>query len=239
MPISGVLLDKDGTILDFARTWAPINREAALFAAAGDPALANELLALGGQDPVTGAMIAGSVLAAGTHDEVAEVFAERLGDRVPPRFAGEIGRIFSDGGGRHAVLLDGARDAIDRLCGAGLVLGLATNDTVAGLEASLGRHAGLLDRFAFRCGCDSGHGIKPAPGMVAAFCHAIGVAAGEVAVVGDSPHDLEMGRRGGVGLRIGVLGGTSGREHLEPLADMVLDGIAAVPDALAPHVKHR
>ena len=32
--IRGILFDKDGTIIDYWRTWVPINREAALYAAA-------------------------------------------------------------------------------------------------------------------------------------------------------------------------------------------------------------
>jgi phosphoglycolate phosphatase-like HAD superfamily hydrolase len=35
-----VLFDKDGTLLDYRRTWEPINREAATLAAGGDPVLA-------------------------------------------------------------------------------------------------------------------------------------------------------------------------------------------------------
>lgn len=226
MPLRGVLFDKDGTLLDFWRTWVPINREVALYAARGEPRLAAELLALGGQDPATDAIEPGSVLAAGTHDEVAEVFAARLGAETPARLAEHIARIFSEGGAKHAALIDGVLEMLDALRGRGLTLGVATNDSAEGLEASLGRHAGLLARFAFCCGCDSGHGAKPAPGMVLAFCRATGLAPGEVAVIGDAVHDLEMGRRAGVGLKVGVLGGTSPRDVLAPHADLVLDSAA-------------
>ena len=36
MAIRGVLFDKDGTIIDYWRTWVPINREVALYAAGGN-----------------------------------------------------------------------------------------------------------------------------------------------------------------------------------------------------------
>jgi phosphoglycolate phosphatase len=221
--IRAVLFDKDGTLLDFARTWGPINRDAALFAARGNATLADELLALGGQDPVTGAMRPGSPLAAGTHVEVAELFAARLGPAAPRALADAIARIFTEGGARHAVLARGVEVTLAALANRGLALGVATNDTAAGLDASLGRHAGVLERLCFRAGCDSGFGAKPEPGMVLAFAAATGVPVGAVAVIGDSTHDMEMARRAGAGLAIGVLGGTSGATALAPRADHVID----------------
>ena len=83
MKIRGILFDKDGTILDYARTWVPINREAALHAASGDEALAAELLRAHGQDPDTGAVVGGSLLAAGSIAEIADAFAAHLGERTP------------------------------------------------------------------------------------------------------------------------------------------------------------
>ena len=233
MTIRGVLLDKDGTILDYWRTWVPINREAALFAAGGDARLAAELLALGGHDPASNVVTPGTVLAAGTHDEIAGAFASGLGHRTPPDLAAGIERIFREGGAKYSVLIDGAEAALDRLAAMGLVLGVATNDSAGGLQASLGRHPGLLERFAFLCGCDSGFGAKPEPGMVEAFCRHTGLSPTETAMVGDAAHDLEMGRRANVGLKVGVLGGTSVRGDLEPYADIILDSVAALPGWLA------
>ena len=46
--ISGILFDKDGTLLDYAKSWVPVNYELARIAAAGDEALARKLLVAGG-----------------------------------------------------------------------------------------------------------------------------------------------------------------------------------------------
>ncbi len=238
--IRGVLFDKDGTLLDYARTWTPINRDVALLAAAGDVAMADALLRLGGQDPVTGAMQPGSVLAAGTHDEIAALFASHLGDLVPDALADKIAATFEVGGGFHSMLVDDAEATLDALADAGLVLGVATNDTAGGLHASLGRHPGLLGRFRFLAGCDSGHGAKPEPGMLLAFAAAVGMAPGAVAVVGDAVHDLEMGRRAGAGLKIGVAGGTSPVHVLAPHADHVLSRLGDLVGVLGTTVRqHR
>jgi phosphoglycolate phosphatase len=61
--------------------------------------------------------------------------------------------------------------------------------------------------------------------MVEGFCRATGLAAFQVAMVGDNLHDLEMGRRAGAGLVVGVLTGNSGRGELATCADHVLDSI--------------
>lgn len=238
-PIRAVLLDKDGTILDYARTWVPINREVAVFAAGGDRALAAELLQAGGHDPATDMVAAGSPLAAGSIADIADAFAARLGDRAPPDLESAIDRIFREGGARHAVLIEGAHDAMQALKSRGYKLGIATNDSIGGLEASLSRHSGLLDLCAFRAGCDSGFGAKPGPGMVEAFAAAIGQPAAAIAVVGDAIHDLEMGARAHVGWKIAVLSGTSDHAALAPHADAILPSIRELPshlDAIAGRV---
>jgi len=224
MAIRGILFDKDGTLIDYERTWVPIHREVALYAAGGDAALAAELLRRHGQDPDTDAVIAGSVLAAGSIDDIAEAFAAQLGARTPPNLAAGIDRVYSQGGARHAVLIEGTLDTIAELKRRGFRLGVATNDSIGGLEASLGRH-GILELFDFTAGCDSGFGGKPDPRMAHGFCKAVGLAAREMAMVGDAVHDLAMGRAAGAGLNIGVLSGTSLREDLQDFADLILGSV--------------
>jgi len=226
--IRAILFDKDGTIIDYRRTWVPINREVALFAARGEARLAAELLRAGGHDPETDLVTPGSVLAAGSVDDIAGTFRERLGARTPAELNREIDRIFSEGGARHSVLLPGAEETIAALHALGFALGIATNDTIGGLRASLDRHD-IRRHMMFEAGCDSGHGAKPAPGMVTAFAAAAGVAPTEVAVVGDAVHDLEMADAAGAGLKVAVLSGTSPAEVLAPHADLVLASIAEMP----------
>jgi len=222
--ISAILFDKDGTLIDYGLTWVPINREAALFAAAGDPALAAELLRAGGHDPGNDRILPGSVLAAGSVDDIAGVFAAKLGPRAPHALAQGIEAIFRRGGARHSRLVEGARQTIAQLHRRGYRLGIASNDSIGGLQASLAPH-GILDLFDCKIGCDSGFGAKPDPGMVFAFCAAVAVSPAGVAVVGDAPHDLVMGRAAGVGLTIGVLDGTSARQDLQPYADRLVQNI--------------
>ena len=49
-----------------------------------------------------------------------------------------------------------------------------------------------------------------------------------IAVVGDSPADLAMGRAAGAGLLVGVLSGVGTAADLEPLADLMLPSVAGL-----------
>jgi len=102
MAIRGILFDKDGTIIDYWRTWVPINRAAALYAAGGDNAIADALLRLGGHDPTTDGITPGSPLAAGDALDIAKAFASHPGIAPAERLVAGIDRIFCSGGAQHS-----------------------------------------------------------------------------------------------------------------------------------------
>ena len=224
MAIRGIFFDKDGTIIDYWRTWVPINRAAALYAAGGDNAIADALLRLGGHDPTTDGITPGSPLAAGDALDIAKAFASHPGIAPAERLVAGIDRIFCSGGAQHSALISGAGDTLTELKRRGFRLGLATNDSGNGLQASLGSH-GILGLFDFTAGCDAGFGSKPDPRMVQGFCRAVGLGRHEIAMVGDAAPDLVMGRAAGVAITVGVLSGTSRRQDLAALADLVVDSI--------------
>lgn len=225
MTIRGLLFDKDGTLLDFYATWTPANERAALTAAGGDTLMAARLLAHGGWEAEAGRLRSGSPLAAGTSDDIARSFSELLPGVDRGWLADAVAQVFVDAA-NDARIVPGTAEMLQRIAGRGLVLGIATNDSEAGIHRSLQHHQEVLGHFAFFAGADSGHGTKPGPGMLNAFCRSHGLSADEVAVIGDSTHDLEMGHAGGAGLNIGVLTGTSTQAELSALADRVLPSIA-------------
>ena len=224
MRLSGLLFDKDGTLLDYHATWMPLNHAVTLFAANGDNDLARHLLIHAGYDPATGRIRANTPLAAGTPDEIADCFAQGLGRPVRGDLGAEVDRLFR-AGAAASVLVPDAAAAIARMRARTSYLGIATSDSKAGLEASL-RHHGILQQFDFLAAYDSGHGLKPGPGMALAFCAACGIEPTQMCVVGDNRHDLDMGRSAGAGLVVGVLTGTSTRADFEGHADHVYPSIA-------------
>jgi phosphoglycolate phosphatase len=224
MTIRGILFDKDGTLLDYAATWMPANRAAALATARGDTGLCERLLRAGGYDPDTGRIAGNAVLAAGNNIEIAAAWGTQVPGWDHAELVELIDGIFQAQGRVNAVPVTELAPTLARLKARGLALGIATSDSEAGIEATLGRF-GVLGHFDFLAGYDSGHGVKPEPGMVRAFCDRADLSAKEIAVVGDNLHDLDMGRAAGVGLLVGVLTGTGERSDLEVLADHVLDSI--------------
>lgn len=224
MRLRGLLFDKDGTLLDYHASWMPLNRAVALHAAQGDAALAERLLIHGGYDAATGRIRANTPLAAGTPTEIAAHFNDVLGAFARHDLPAEVGRMFHEGA-IGSVLVPDAVAALGIFRERTSFLGIATSDSAAGLEASMRPH-GVLPLFDFLAAFDSGHGLKPGPGMALAFCEACGLRPDEIAVIGDNHHDLDMGRSAGAAMVIGVLTGTGTRADFAGHADKVYEGLA-------------
>jgi len=243
IPISGLLFDKDGTLLDFARTWPAAYRAAAAdlaaraktSTAAQAPALAETLLRRAGYD-AEGRLEPGSPLAAGSNAEIAAIWAAEPALAAVGDVLAAIERVFARFAATAPATVPELADLFARLNRRGLTLGVATNDSAAATAAWLDR-VGVAAHLDFVCGADSGHGAKPGPGMVRAFCAATGLAPAAVAVIGDTAHDLDMARAAGAGLAVAVLGGVGDREQLAPRADRVIASVAEVEAALADHLR--
>jgi phosphoglycolate phosphatase len=229
MNYRGILFDKDGTLLDFNRTWLPIYLHAASEFAAGDPALAAELLSCNGFDPQRNRFHGGSLLAAGNNHQIAAAWALQLqqSDQVAS-ISLRLNEIFRVQGAKQATAVTGLAATLRQLKESDYRLGVATADSHQGIINTLQSFA-VLDDFDFLAGYDSGHGVKPEAGMVLAFCQQTGLSSEQVVVVGDNRHDIEMGRNANAGLCVGVLTGTSERADLEAIADIVLDDISHLP----------
>jgi phosphoglycolate phosphatase len=229
-PITAILFDKDGTLLDYHATWAPVNEIAAEFAASGDKMLQRRLLDLGGLNPLTGHYRAGSLLAAGNADEIAAAWVAAGSVHQHGALTQALDRIFKDGvAGAVPVLPLGPY--FRHFKALGFKLGIASSDSAAAIVATA-VHFDFADVLDFHAGYDSGYGHKPGPGMVLAFAAALGCDASDIAVVGDNLHDMQMGASANCGMKVGVLTGTSDRATLMAGADLVVDSIADLASAL-------
>ena len=230
--IRGGLFDKDGTLLDFQRTWTPVSRRCAERVARA-PADIPRLLEAAGHDPSTDRFQPGSPMVAGTAEDVARAYTAVLKDgRSVAALARVVDEIFLQVAGGRAVPVPGLGATVEVLRHEEYLLGVATSDNTASAEAALAS-LDLRAQFSFVCGYDAGFGGKPGPGMVLGFCKTTGLDPSEVAVVGDSLHDLHMARAAGAALAVGVLTGPATRADLAVDADVVLASIAELPGWLA------
>ena len=233
-PIKAVLFDKDGTLIDYRATWLAANRAAAIDlaeAAGQERGFAEELLRRLGYDPVADRFAEDSPLLWATNAEIAARWSREPELAEVSDIVLRVERCFADDAAFPPVPVTDLAALFERLAARGLRLGVATMDNTAVTEATLARF-GLRERVAFVAGADSGFGLKPEPGMVLAFCAAIGLPPAAVAVVGDNLADIAMAHAAGAGLAIAVLTGGCPAAALEARADLVLPSIAALEAAL-------
>jgi phosphoglycolate phosphatase len=228
LAIKGILFDKDGTLLDFERTYAPGTVDVIADLARGEPVLSLVLAESVDFDLGQQKFRPGSVIIAGTGRLIAEAWLPHLPHWQIESLAAEVDRLYSDYSEMYVAPFEVLDPALQRLEEMGLVLGVATNDA----ETSARRHIekiGQKSRFGFIAGYDSGHGAKPGPGMVEAFARHIGAGPHEIMMVGDSLHDLHAGKAAG-SLAIAMTTGLAIGSELAPHADHVLDSLSELPD---------
>lgn len=224
MNVHGIIFDKDGTLFDFATTWENWAKSFLMRACDGNHDRARAAGARIGFDLDVRRFTPDSVVIAGTPAEVAEALS--------PLFPGYSPKAMLD------LLNDEAAAApqqqtvplvpfLTGLRARGLTTGVATNDAEAPARAHLDG-AGVTHLFDFIAGFDSGHGSKPAPGQLLAFAAHTGLEPRAIAMVGDSPHDMNAARAAGM-IPVAVLTGMARRDVLAPLAHVVLDSIGALP----------
>jgi phosphoglycolate phosphatase len=234
--IAGILFDKDGTLIGYDASWGPVNRELARIAAKDDPALADQLLAACGMDPVTGKVQPDSLLAAGNTAQISAGLIAAGSTCDLAELTARLDRLFTEAT-EYAVPVTDLKALFGRLHARGYRLGIASSDNEQSIRQTA-RRFGIEDYVDFIAGYDSGFGTKPEPGMVLGFCDAIALAPSRIAVVGDNNHDLHMARNAGAGLRVGVLTGTGSRQSLSADCDYCFDDITALesllPQAPAP-----
>lgn len=228
--LKGLLFDKDGTLIDFDRTWGPAAFEVMREMAAGDEAALRELASVNHFVVEEKRFLRSSPLVAGSSASYGHLWAAALGRADGPELRAEMDRRFKQWGLAMLSPIGDPLAVILALAAQGYRLGIATNDAEASalLQAE---KLGLMPHLDFIAGYDSGHGGKPEPGMVLAFADRIGATPAEVALVGDSTHDLHAARAAGA-TAIAVLSGPAPRDELEPHADHVVATIADLPDLL-------
>lgn len=233
-PLAGVELvvfDKDGTLVDFDAMWVPwVTEIARRLESVTRLPLAGAFYEAVGFDAASGRTIPGGGLSGVPMSDLREQTVDLL------RANGLDGRAAETAVASTWYAPDpisSARPLTDLpalfnvLRRRGMRIAVATSDDRAPTKATLDV-LGLTELIDGLVCADDAVGVKPAPDIVHWLAAAIGVPPARMAVVGDTPRDLEMGRAAGVRRCIGVLSGVGTQGDLEPLADLVLPSVASL-----------
>ena len=223
--IRGLLFDKDGTLFDFEKTWnswtSRILTEVSKQSDVSISALADAI----DFDLKTGKLLPQSIVIAGTHRQVTAALHTKLSNWDFEHLESYLLDYVIETRQYEVVPL---QKYFRKLKSEGLLLGVMTNDAERGAQAHLAA-AGILDLLDFVAGSDTGFGCKPAPEPLLAFAKITGLKPDEIAMVGDSLHDLQAAQAAGM-MRIAVLTGVATEDELKKHADLVLPSIANLLD---------
>jgi phosphoglycolate phosphatase len=228
MPVRAILFDKDGTLVDIQATLGPAT--CAVLRRLGGEAMAARLAELTQVDMAAQRLKPGCPVISEATDVYGRAWARVLGRDYTPEFEREIDALYLETTLEHLHPIAEPRAVLGALHERGYRLGIMTNDADANTRAQMER-LGLAGLIEFVAGYDSGFGQKPDAAPVLAFASHMGVTPAEVAVVGDSPHDLIAARAAGA-VAVGMLSGTNGAAALSPYADVLLPSIVKLGDWL-------
>jgi len=224
-----VAFDKDGTLLSFDAMWGGWARElgARLEGTTRRP-VAGDVFAAIGFDPTSGHVAPTAPLAIGTSEQIADTITAVLRRWCPSVAAARralAAAWFLPDPRALAVPLADLPGLFGRLRARGMRIAVVTTDDRAPTLASLDA-IGVGPLVDAVVAGDDGIPTKPDPAAVVGLAARFGLEPAAIAVVGDTPADLRMGRGAGAGLAVGVLSGLGTREMLEPLADALLASVA-------------
>ena len=220
--IKAALFDKDGTLIDFHRTWDRAIGHALRGAAVDDEHL-TKAAALLEFDLRTNSISASSPLIADSNDQVLALL-ESVVDTT--RFIRLVERYSLE----ELAPAIGLPDALHQLAAREIALAVVTNDYESMTSAQL-RQLGWHPLFAHIIGSDSGFGAKPDPDIVIGALGLCGVDPTEAVLIGDTTHDLIAGRDAGVRTVLVTNSGEPSREALQ-LADHTITTMAALVPTL-------
>jgi pyrophosphatase PpaX len=208
-PVSTVLLDLDGTLLDTV----PFILASVASAFDGDPRCPTEAQWIAGIGKPLRVQLREFV-----GDDEAEV--ERLVARYRAHQLAHHDRSTRP--------FPGAVEAVRRLRERGCAIGVVTSKLLEGATRSMA-HVGLVPLVDVVVGAHCAPRPKPDPAPVLLALERLGRSPAEALFAGDSPHDVAAGRAAGV-VTVGVLWGACSRDAMEAAGpDHLLDRIDELP----------
>src|SRR3954469_15223130 len=137
MPIQAILFDKDGTLVDFQRTWGPATHTVLTKLSNGDIAAFERLAAVSLYDPRARRLLPGSPVVIETTYGYGKLWAQALGIPVTPEFINRIDQLYYQETLDHLTPMGDVKSLLEGFRVRGYRLGLMTNDADANTRAQL------------------------------------------------------------------------------------------------------
>lgn len=237
IPCSGILFDKDGTLLDFMALWSQ-------WALTLTTLVEGQLMLLGAESKAPAGSLLGLTLdtdgevkgydktgplAMGTEEEVTAILAWQLYTAGVPwneailqiRSFNTVAMEKLEETG-NAIPITGLHIFLSGCKAAGIELGIVTSDTTSAAMKHMD-WLGIRNYFGSIVGRDRVSNGKPDPEMARLAMGELGIQAENCLIIGDSNADMMMGRLAGVFRTIGI----SSADNAE---DYLLDADIIVPD---------
>ncbi len=232
---SGVVFDKDGTLLDSLKIWPELIRTRVLILQKkldlGKEVVEMAERVMGLNEK--GKVILRSVIVIGTREQTASAVNAVLYLNLGLPWDSGMEEVLNSfveadrklGLAAMALPVTGAIDMLASLQKAGIKIAVATNDSLTRTQ-SLMELAGMGPYIsAYACRDEVREG-KPAPDLFKLACKRLGLEAKDCLIVGDSLLDLQMAdQAGGARLKVGVLTGASTTTDLTGYADVIISSV--------------
>ena len=218
--MKAILFDKDGTLLNYEKVWTPFAiKSVEAFTENFDIRSQKENVA-SALGLVNNKMQSDSVAASGTGTDIHEEFEKFA------RGGGEWAQAFYEENldfiAEHMELIEGSREVLSTLKSLGYKNVIVTSDSRKGTELFI-KQLELSDLIDDIVAGDDTEYQKPDIRVLYPFLNRHNYEVGEVVMVGDNTADTLLGKDEGL-YTIGVLSGTSKREHLKG-ADLIVDSV--------------
>lgn len=238
--IRGILFDKDGTLLDNNMLWAPVGAALSKMIADSyslDASEARKVTTAIGFNSAGTELLANSPLASGTVSDVAEAVKKEL-DRICgnvdfEKLKEQTAETIENAIGKNVRLIrpiGNIKRFFEFLKSRNILIGLATADLYSTTVICL-RQLGIENYFSY-IGTDDGKTRpKPHPDLLFRFCETCNLESREVAVVGDSIADIEMGKNGTAGMTVAIIPDFN-TDMAAYGADITVDSVEKIRDYL-------
>lgn len=209
--IRGILIDMDGTFVDHSQTLTRCFQYACRELGQPEPSHEKVKRSIGGSMPIT----IQKFLPPESVEAGKELWRQRFEE------------IYLQG----VRVLHGAEELLDRCAELQIQAAIFTNKTGRHTRAIV-ENEGLAGKLTFCLGAEDTPYRKPEPEFTQAALQKLGLDGSEVAMVGDSPFDIEAARAGGMTALCVTTGSHNRRELIDAGADEVFDSLIEIADWL-------